>query len=257
MSLSRSWAVAVNELRLLRRDPAWLILMFVVPLILVGLLRNGVRSILTLSGHPGVSGADFSVPAQAVTFCFYIPALIGLSFFREHTWATWPRLRAGQATAADVAMGKLAPMVALGALQMAVVFGIGVAAFGLRVRGSLAGVILVAGALVVTVVAMGTALTAVVRTVQQLNALGNVAPVGLGAIGGALLPVGTLPSWVRHVAPATPQYWAMRGFDSLVLDGRGVQAALLPAGMLLAFAAAFALVAGWRLSRVDARLTTG
>src|SRR5579872_5849752 len=104
MSLSRSWAVTANELRLLRRDPAWLILMFAVPLILVGLLRNGIQSILTLSGHPGVSGADFSVPAQAVTFCFYLPALIGLSFLREHTWATWPRLRAGRASAADIAI---------------------------------------------------------------------------------------------------------------------------------------------------------
>src|SRR5579864_8110290 len=111
--------------------------MFAVPLILVGLLRTGIQSILILSGHPGVSGADFSVPAQAVTFCFYLPALIGLSFLREHTWATWPRLRAGQASAADVVVGKLAPMAVLGVLQMAAVFGIGAAAFGLRVRGSL------------------------------------------------------------------------------------------------------------------------
>ena len=124
-------------------------------------------------------------------------------------------------------------------------------------RGPLLGVALIAAALVVTVIAMGLAITAVVRTVQQLNAIGNIAPVGLGALGGALVPLATLPAWVHHVAPATPQYWAMRGFNGLILGGQGLRSALLPIVMLLAFAGGFAVVAVAEFGTAENRLSFG
>ncbi len=252
-----SLVVARNELRILRRDPAWLILVFLIPLILVGLMRGGVRFILVLTGHPDASGADFSVPAQAVTFVFYLPGLIGLSFLREHGWETWVRLRASGTSRAQILLGKILPILALGFLQMVVVFGVGTAAYGLQIKGSAVGIALIASALVVTVIAMGLAITAIVRTVQQLNAIGNIAPVALGALGGALMPLATLPAWVHRVAPATPQYWAMRGFNGLILDGQGLRSALLPTVMLLSFAVAFIVVAAVGLRKAENRLSFG
>lgn len=255
--MRRSLVIAGNELRILRRDPAWLVLVLLIPVILVGLMRGGVRFILVLTGHPGASGADFSVPAQAVTFVFYLPGLIGLSFLREHGWATWIRLRASGTPRAQVLLGKILPVLVLGLLQMLVIFGVGTAAYGLRVKGSAWGVVLIASAVVITAVAMGMAITATVRTVQQLNAIGNIAPVGLGALGGALMPLFTLPTWVHHVAPVTPQYWAMRGFDGLILEGQGIGSAVLPTAILLGFALAFTLVAVVGLRATENRLAFG
>lgn len=255
--MRRSLTVFRNELRILRRDPAWLILVFLIPLILVGLMRGGLRFILALTGHPGASGADFSVPAEAVTFVFYLPGLIGLSFLREHGWETWVRLRASGTSRAEILLGKILPILVIGCLQMLVVFGVGTAAYGLQIKGSALGVALIASVLVLTVIAMGLAITAVVRTIQQLNAVGNIAPVGLGALGGALMPLATLPAWVHHVAPATPQYWAMRGFNGLILDGQGLRSALLPTLMLLSFAVAFTLVAVVGLRTAEDRLSFG
>jgi ABC-2 type transport system permease protein len=255
--MRHSLPIFKNELRILRRDPAWLILVFLIPLILIGLMRGGVHFILALTGHPGASGADFSVPAQAVTFVFYLPALIGISFLREHGWATWVRLRASGIARSQLLLGKVLPIVVLGLLQMLVVFGLGTAVYGLQIKGSTLGLALIATVLVVTVVAMGLAITAVVRTVAQLNAIGNIAPVALGALGGALMPLVTLPAWVHRVAPATPQYWAMRGFSGVILNGQGLRSALLPTAMLLSFAVAFALVASVGFRTAEARLSFG
>lgn len=255
--MRRSLAIVKNELRVLRRDPAWIVLLFVIPLILVGLLRGGVHFILVLSGHPHASGADFSAPAEAVTFIFYLPGLIGLSFLREHGWATWDRLRASGTSRSQILLGKVLPIVVLGLLQMVVVFGVGTVAYGLRIRGSVAGLALIASTLVLTVIAMGLAITAIVRTIQQLNAVSNIVPVALGALGGALMPLATLPTWVHRVAPATPQYWAMRGFNGLILDGGGFRSALLPSVMLLGFAAAFTVIAALGLRRAEDRLSFG
>jgi ABC-2 type transport system permease protein len=252
--MRRSLSIATNELRILKRDPAWIVLLFVIPLILVGLMRGGVHFILVLTGHAGASGADFSVPAQAVTFVFYLPGLIGISFLREHGWATWGRLRASGTPRVQILVGKVLPIAILGLCQMAVIFGIGVSAYGLHISGSTAGVALVACVLVVTVITMGLAITVVVRTMQQLNAVANIAPVALGALGGALMPLVTLPAWVHRVAPATPQYWAMRAFDQLILARGGLSTAMLPATVLLLFAAAFAAVAVVGLRATERRL---
>jgi ABC-2 type transport system permease protein len=255
MSLSRSLAITRNELRLLRRDPSSLILVIVAPVVIVALLRNSVRATLVVTGHTDVSGADFAVPAQAVTFLFFVPVVIGLSFLREHGWSTWDRLRASYASPAEITVGKLLPMLALSAAQMIAIFGAGLLWFGLEIRGSAAGVAGVSGALILAVVALGAAVTAIVKSVQQLNAIGNIGAIGLAALGGALMPLATLPLWVSHVAPVTPQYWAMRGYNALVLDGQGFAAALLPIAMLLLFAAGFTVLAVWRFRFADVKLS--
>ncbi len=252
--MRHSVTIAMNELRILERDPAWIVLLFAIPLILVGLMRGGVQFILALTGHPNASGAEFSVPAQAVTFVFYLPGLIGISFLREHGWATWGRLRASGVPPLQIFAGKVFPVAILGFCQMAVVFGIGDAVYGLRINGSVLGVALVAFVLVVTVIAMGLAITVMVRTMQQLNAVSNIVPVALGALGGALMPLVTLPTWVHRVAPATPQYWAMRGFNGLILNGNGLSAAVLPAIVLLGFATFFSVVALLGLGATEKRL---
>lgn len=252
--MRRSLTIAAHELRILRRDPAWLVLLFLVPLILVGLMRGGMHFVLALTGHPAAPGADFSVPAQAVTFVFYLPGLIGISFLREHGWSTWARLRASGTPGAFILAGKVLPIVVLGLVQMAVVFGLGDAAYGLRIEGTALGVALLAAVLVVTVVAMGLAITGIVRTIPQMNAVANIVPVALGALGGALMPLATLPGWVHRIAPATPQYWAMRGFDGAILDGDGLRSIALPAAVLLGFTTAFLVVAAVGLRATERRL---
>ena len=39
---------------------------------------------------------------------------------------------------------------------------------------------------------------------EQLNAIGFPGATVLGAIGGALVPLSTLPAWTHRVAPARP-----------------------------------------------------
>src|SRR4051794_18978430 len=206
MSLRRSFAIVRNEMRVLRRDPSPLIILLAMPLIVVPIFRSTFRAALVTSGNPGASGAEFAVPGQAVQFLFFLAPTVGFAFFREHGWGTWERLRTSAASRGDIVFGKALPMCALGALQLVVLFGVGVVALDLHVDGSVAGVVAVSAALLLCVVALGLAITAIARTFQQLSAMGYLGAMMLGAIGGALVPFATLPRWVRSIAPATPQY---------------------------------------------------
>jgi len=66
------------------------------------------------------------------------------------------------------------------------------------------------------------------------------------ALGGAWFPLEIAGSTFASVGHALPTAWAMEGFQNLVLRGLGLSTVLLPAGLLLAYAAAFFGLAIWR-----------
>jgi ABC-2 type transport system permease protein len=235
MSLRRSGAIARHEMRVLRHDPMPLVVLLVLPLLMVPIYRSTFRAALLFGGYRHASGSDYAVPAMIVQFGFFLVPFTGFLFFREYIWKTWSRVRATRATPLEIVIGKAAPMVALGIVQVAVLIAFGVLVLDLHLHGeilALGGVTIV---FVCCAVAIGVALTALVRTSQQLNAFGFLGATVLGAIGGALVPLSTLPHWVRHLSPVTPQYWAMRATDDLVLHGTAAGAILLPIIVLAAF----------------------
>jgi len=243
VSARRSLAIAHNELRVLRRDPLPLMVLLIMPLLMAPIYRSTFRAALVFAGHPHVSGSEFAVPAQIVQFGFFLVPFTGFLFFREHMWKTWSRLRASSASPIEIVIGKAMPMIALGLIQVAVLLAVGVGVLALHLRGHLLALLAVAVAYVCCTVAIGVAITALVRTSQQLNAVGFLGATVLGAIGGALVPLSTLPGWVRSIAPATPQYWAMRAIRDLILDGRGPGSVVLPITILATFALAAGAIA--------------
>ena len=254
MSARRSLAVARNELRVLRRDPMPLVVLLVMPLMMAPLFSATFRASLVLSGYSAASGADFAIPAQMVQFAFFLAPFTGFLFFREHGWKTWSRLRASPATAADIVIGKAMPMVALGLAQVVIVSVFGAVVLDLHLQGEELALFAVGAVYIVCAVAIGIALTAVLRTSQQLSAIGFLGATLLGALGGALVPLGTLPAWTRRIAPVTPQYWAMRATHDVILEHRPASAVALPVVVLAAFTAVFVVVAMRRLRFDDAKV---
>jgi ABC-2 type transport system permease protein len=141
-------------------------------------------------------------------------------------------------------------MVAVGVLQVAILFAFGAVALDLHLRGEVPALAGVTFVYVCCAVAAGIALTAVLRTSQQLNALGFLGATLLGALGGALVPLSTLPAWARGISPITPQYWTMRASRDLILNGQPAGVALMPMLVLAGFTALFVVIAIRRL-RVD------
>ena len=254
MSARRSVAIARNELRVLRRDPTPLVVLVVMPLVMAPLFGTTFRAALVLSGHPHASGADFAIPAQMVEFGFFLAPYTGFLFFRDHGWKTWSRLRASPATSADIIVGKAVPMVALGLLQITVLFTFGAVILDLHLRGEAVALAAVVFVYVCCAVAVGVALTALLRTSQQLNAVGFLGATLMGALGGALVPISTLPGWTRRIAPATPQYWAMRATRDVIINSEPSSAVLLPILVLAAFTAVFVTIAIRRLRFDDTKV---
>jgi ABC-2 type transport system permease protein len=212
-------------------------------MVFVGFLKPAGFLALVAEGFPGTNGAEQAVPGAAATFSLFVTGLVGLSFFREHGWGTWPRLRASPAGTAQILAGKLIPLVAFSLVQLALIFGAGFLFFGLHVRGSVGGLVVASVAVALCSVALGVALVAVCRSLAQLNALANLGTALLAGLGGALMPLRLLPGWVRAIGPGSPAYWSMKAYRAVILDGASPSGILRPCAFLLAFTAAFTVIA--------------
>lgn len=244
---ARIAAVAHQDLRILRRDPAFLIIFTVMPLAFMAFTEQAFGAALALElDDPDLTGADVVVPGATVLFSGFLVGNLGFGIFREHGWGTWERLRASPLSTGELIVAKsVAPVLSLG-LQLAVLLGGGALIFGLDLRGTLAAFIAVAVALAVMEVALGFLLLSVCRSVIQLNAFSNAGAMVLGGLGGAVAPVELLPGWAQAIAPLTPTYWAVRGFQEVTIEGADLAGVAGPVAILLGFAATFLLVSGLR-----------
>lgn len=257
MSLRRSFAIFKHEMRVMWTDPSTAIFIVVMPLLMVALMKNLFAQSLAAEGYTDTNGSEFAVPGMAVSFAAFSVGYAGFSFFRDHGWGTWDRLRATSASSADIMAGKVMPTVLVTVLQLGLLFALGGPLFGLSVAGSVAGVAVLIVVLSLALCAFGMLVTAVARTMNQLNAVGSVGGMVMAMLGGSWIPVSTMPGWAQAAAPALPTYWAMEGFRDLVLDGAGLTDVLPNVAVLAAFAAAFTALAAWRFRFEESKVYFG
>jgi linearmycin/streptolysin S transport system permease protein len=90
------------------------------------------------------------------------------------------------------------------------------------------------------------------RNEQQASAISLLLGLGLGALGGCMVPLEIFSPVLRRVAHITPQAWANDAFAKLVGHGASIAGILPQLGVLAAYAAALLALAAWRLRRVMA-----
>ena len=257
MSPRSSWAIFRHEMRVMWSDPSTVIFVILMPLVLVALTKELFANALRAEGYTDANGSEFGVPGMAVAFAAFGVGYAGFTFFRDHGWGTWDRLRATPASSVDIMVGKVVPNVLVTVLQLGLLFALGRPLFGLEVRGSWAALALLVVVLALSLSAFGMLVTSIARTMNQLNAVGSVGGMALAMLGGAWVPVAAMPGWAQAVAPAIPTYWAMEGFQDVILDGAGVSHVATEAAVLAGFGALFTVLAAWRFRFEDTKVYFG
>ena len=257
MSVRASASIVRHEFRVMFTDPSTLVFIVFLPLLMVALMKNLFAGALASAGFRGANGSEFAVPGIAVSFAAFGVAFAGFSFFRDHGWGTWDRLRASPATSVDIIVGKVLPTVVVTVVQLGLLFTLGGILFGFSISGSIPATALIIVVLALSLSAFGMAVTAVSRTMQQLNAIGSIGGFGMAMLGGAWVPVPSMPGWARAVAPFMPTYWAMKAFRIVILQGGGVSDIVVPLLTVTAFGVAFAVLAAARFRLEESRAYYG
>ncbi len=239
-------AVARQEVALLRSEAVPVALYFVMPLVVMAFVKGAFDIFLEVK-YPGsdASGADLAAPGQATMFGFMSLATFGYFFLGEYGWGTWNRVRVMGVRPSQIILGKAAVAYVQQLALFTFVMVCGALLFGLSVQGSLVAVLVLELALASCIVAYGICACALSSTQAQFNAFAYLGALVMAGIGGALTPFETLPSWAQWLAPATPTYWAVRGFEAVILDGAGLAEVRLEVLVLGLFAVGLLLVGSW------------
>jgi ABC-2 type transport system permease protein len=257
MSFHASGSILRHELRVMLTDPGTVIFVILMPLLLVALTQELFAGALANAGFPGANGSEFAVPGMAVAFAAFGVGYAGFTFFRDHGWGTWDRLRASPASAVDIMVGKVTPTVLVTVVQLGLLFLLGGPLFGLSISGSIVALAVLIVVLALCLSAFGMLITALSRTMNQLNAIGSIGGVAMAMLGGAWVPVDVMPGWAQAVAPILPTYWAMQGFEDVILEGAGLAQVVAPVVIIAAFGVLFAALAAWKFRFEDSKVYYG
>ena len=189
------------------------------------------------------NAGNFTVPGYLTMFVFFAAALAAEAIARERENHTMERLMATGTRRGSVVAGKYLGSVYRGAMQLAVLWGVGFLAFGIDLGFSPAAVILISVLMVLTSAAFGVMLAALVRTQASASSAAVLASLVLAPIGGCWWPLFITPEWMQTLALITPHGWANSAFNKLMLFGAAGGDVVLEMAALATFGVGFLAIA--------------
>jgi ABC-2 type transport system permease protein len=217
------WTLCRQELRLwVQRVDHWAVL-FLVPMVLISVFQAHI--------------SGFSL-----TFVFFLVPNLAATVVDEREVGTLRRLLATPASRGAILLGKVLPYFLLAMVQLVVLFSVCHAAFDVEMGGAplALGAVMVCAA--ASVAGLGIMSAAVAKTKAQAGSVPTIVIIAMAIVSGCVVPYIAVPG----IKCATPHYWALLGFENVMVRGMGFSGVLLPCGVLLAFAAAFLVIGVWR-----------
>ena len=159
--------------------------------------------------------------------------------------------------ASPVRVGTILLGETLGRFGVAMLQGLFIILLSALVFGVSWGDPLAAGALVVVFALVGTGAAMVVgafsNNPDQAGALGVMAGMLLGALGGAMVPLEIFPEPAHTLAYLAPQAWAIQGLRAVALRGGTIVDVIQELGVLVLYAVALLALGTWQFRRILTR----
>lgn len=185
-------------------------------------------------------------PGMMVQFAIFGVMQAATVLVLERKCGALARLLTTPISKAELIAGHIVAMFLVSLLQMVLLVVFGQLALGVDYLGEPLGILAMVVAVSLWVASLGLLISAVSRTEEHAVMWSLIAMMLLSALGGAWFPLDITGKTFSTIGHLTPTAWAMDGLQNLVVRGQGTGSVLLPAGILLAYAAAFFGLAVWR-----------
>ena len=195
---------------------------------------------------------DVGASGELILFVFLISMMGGVALIESRRLGVIRRMLATPTSPRDVILGD-----GLGRFALAITQGL-LILFGSRLFfgvdwGDPLGAAMLLCAMGLVGAGAGMLIGSVLRTEQQAIAVSLLLGLGLGALGGSMVPPEIFTDTMRAVSHITPHAWALDGFTELVRHGGSAADVVQPTLVLLAYGAVLLALASWRLHHVMTR----
>ncbi len=196
-----------------------------------------------------LGGNPYNQTSPGILVQFAIFGLVSSAqiLVQERKTRTLQRLLTTNMQPWEIVAGHLLAMFAVVFLQTVLLVAFGQWVLAVNYLREPLGTLLVAVALGLWVASMGLLIGAVAKGEDQVILFSLIAMFLFTGLGGAWFPLESSGQTFAIIGHLTPAAWAMDGFQNILIRGLSLPSVWLPAGILLAYAAAFFGLAVWRL----------
>jgi len=242
-----TWYMIGRQARNLLREPIWIAILLVQPMVWLLLYGQLFKNVTRLGGFGTSSYITFLAPAIVVMNAFFSASWSGMSMVLDIERKFVERFLATPASRLSLVLSQIVRSALTAAIQGAIILLVALA-LGVRVHSGVLGwlVILVVAILVNAAFAgfsQGVAL--LVRRESTVIALANFLSLPLLFLSSTLLAQAQMPHWMRVLANFNPVNWGVRAARAVVLPGTDWGAVGAHLGYLLALSVVTAAFANW------------
>jgi ABC-2 type transport system permease protein len=198
------------------------------------------------SGERRYNAYAHSFAGMSVQFILFMGIELGVGVLYMRRLGLWKRLRAAPVSRALLLGSRIASGTIIATILTLAIYAAAIAFFGVRIDGSIAGFAGITVAFALLTATFGLLIAAVGRTPEATRGIAILATLLLVMLGGAWVPTFVFPQWLQTATLAVPTRWAIDGLEAVTWRGLGLEAAVAPIGVMLAFSAVFAAIAIWR-----------
>jgi ABC-2 type transport system permease protein len=244
-----TWFMVGRQARNLMREPIWIVLLLVQPLVwllLYGQLFKRV-TLLPGGGFGGASYITFLAPAIVVMNAFFGATWSGMAMITDLDRDVIPRFLATPVTRVALVASQVVRSALTSVIQALIILVIALA-LGVRIETGFVGwlVVLAAAALVSSAFAgLSQAIALLTRREATMIAVANFIGLPLLFLSSTLISIKQIPHWMQVAARYNPVNWGVDAARQVVLPGTDWASVGAHLGLLLALTVVMGALATW------------
>jgi ABC-2 type transport system permease protein len=209
-ALRHTRQVALRYVRATVRQPAWVAISLVQPVIWLLLFGALFKRVADIPGFTGGSYIEFLTPGVVVMMAISSAGWTGMGFIEDINRGVMDRLLVSPIRRGALNAGSVSQAVLSIAVQSLVVIGLSLLV-GAHFRGGVAGVavlVAVAGLLAAIVASLSNGVALLAPRRETLIGIVTLVTLPLTFLSSSLMQQSLLPGWVRWIARLNPVNWA-------------------------------------------------
>jgi len=236
-----------RHFRNLLRQPAWIFISLVQPVVWLLLYGALFRKIVEIPGFGAGSYIDFLTPGIVVMTCLFSAGWSGMDLIEDIDRGVIDRFLVSPASRSSLIAGRLVQGALVGVIQSVIIVVLGLVV-GATYPGGIAGI----AALTICAVLLGTgvgalsnAIGVLSRRVETMVAVSNFILLPLTFLSSVFMAKALMPGWMQSIARYNPVDWAVQAGREGLTSGPDWGLVMSRMGWLLAFT----VVCAWLATR--------
>jgi ABC-2 type transport system permease protein len=223
IAVRHTWFMVGRQLRNLMREPIWIALLLVQPMVWLLLYGQLFKRVTHLpgGGFGTTSYITFLAPAIVIMNAFFGATWSGMAMISDLDRDVLPRFLATPVSRISLVVSQIVRSALIAVIQGAIILAVSLA-LGVRVHTALLGwvVVLLAAALMNAAFAgLSQGIALLVRKEATMIAIANFIGLPLLFLSSTLTATAQMPHWMQVTARFNPVNWGVEAARSVVLPG--------------------------------------